>query len=327
MGFLHSTSGGRTDLAIEHCREAATIAARSGLAELSAYAESCLAQVYMVAGRLREALAAGERALLSFEARGNRWWAGRTLWHLTAIANYLGEWEASLDYCRRGIEHGVALGDLRLKVNGWTRLGTAYIVRGDVERGLQCCDEALALGPIERDAAWARVVRGYGKIRAGQAGDGVEELRRGLSWFQTSQMRWSCVIGAIWLAEGYLRLGERALARPLIDQVLATSRATGYLQYEARGYWLMGECVAAEAPDAAEDHLDRAIRIFEQIGARNDLARAIVTQAALRQRAGDRGKAQGLIARAAALFDALGTLGETQRAAALLAVPPDVASK
>ena len=87
----------------------------------------------MIAGRLHEASGGGKRALAIFEARGNRWWAGRTLWHLTAIANYLGDWEASLDYCRRGLEHGVALQDLRLKVVGWTRMGVAHIQQGDIE--------------------------------------------------------------------------------------------------------------------------------------------------------------------------------------------------
>src|SRR6266478_5548524 len=91
-GFLHSLSGGRPEVAIEHCREAAKIASASGLDEINAFAASCLAQVYFVAGRLQEAIEAGERALASFEARGDRWWAGRTLWFLTATANYLGNW-------------------------------------------------------------------------------------------------------------------------------------------------------------------------------------------------------------------------------------------
>jgi tetratricopeptide (TPR) repeat protein len=97
-GFLHSTSGGRPEVAIEHCREAAKIASAAGLDELNAFAESCLAQVYIVAGKLHDAVEAGERALSSFEAQGNLWWAARTLWHLSAAANCLGEWDAGLGY-------------------------------------------------------------------------------------------------------------------------------------------------------------------------------------------------------------------------------------
>jgi predicted ATPase len=80
LGFLHSTSGGRPELAIEHCWKAAEIASASGLDELDAFAACCLAQAYNVAGKFRDAIEAGERALVKFEAEGNRWWAGRTLW-------------------------------------------------------------------------------------------------------------------------------------------------------------------------------------------------------------------------------------------------------
>ena len=96
LGFLHGVSGGRPEAAIDHCREAAKIASTAGMDELNAFAESCLAQVYMVAGMLDDGMQVGERALASFELMGNRWWAGRTLWHLTAIANFIGDWESEL---------------------------------------------------------------------------------------------------------------------------------------------------------------------------------------------------------------------------------------
>jgi class 3 adenylate cyclase/tetratricopeptide (TPR) repeat protein len=318
IGFLHATSGGQPDVAIEHCLEAARIASASGLEEIDAFAASCLAQIYDVAGRPRDAVASGERALASFEARGDRWWAGRTLWHLTSAANYLGDWKASLGYCRRGLDHGIALGDLRLKAAGWARMGAAYIQQGDVERGIQCCNEALALNPIPRDAAWARAVRGYGSIRAGRVDDGIEELSRALAWFENSRMRVTQVISMIWLAEGHLRRGDRATARPLIDHLLATSRATGYLQYEGRACWLMGECLADEVPATAEHYVETAMRIFERIGARNDLARAMATRAALREAAGDVAAARRLLGEAYAIFKRLGTRDEQAKVAAML---------
>lgn len=306
-------------MAIQHCREAATIAYASGLEEIHAFAESCLAQAYMVAGRLREAIEAGERALLSFETHGNRWWAGRTLWHLSSAANFLGDWDASVRYCSRGLEHGIALNDLRLRAVGWSRTGLAHINKGDIERGLQCCNEALALSPIPRDTAWARVVRGYGKIKAGHIEDGVAEMSEALAWFESSHMRWTHIVGTVWLAEGHLRRGNPASARPLIDQVLATTRTAGNLHYEGRACWLMSECLAPEAPASAEEYAENAMRIFERVGARNDLARALLTRAALRQSAGDVATARQLLDQAYAIFQALGTRDEPARVNAALA--------
>jgi len=53
--------------------------------------------------------------------------------------------------------------------------------------------------------------------------------------------------------------------------------------------------------------------ILEPIGARNDLARALVTRAALHQAAGDIAAAKQLLDRAAAIVQALGTLDEPAR--------------
>ena len=75
----------------------------------------------------------------------------------------------------------------------------------------------------------------------------------------------------------------------------------------------MGECLATEAPASAEPYVETAMEILERIGARNDLARAMVTRAALRQAAGDLTTARGLLDQAHAIFHGLGTLDEPRR--------------
>jgi hypothetical protein len=72
----------------------------------------------------------------------------------------------------------------------------------------------------------------------------------------------------------------------------------------------MGECLAAEAPTAAAEWVEMAIRIFERIDARNDLAKAMVTRASLFQRDGDVATARQLLEKADAIFRALGSRDE-----------------
>jgi len=322
-GFLHSTSGGRPDVAIEHCREAVRIASASSLDEIETFAEACLAQVYIVAGKPGDAVAAGERAIASFEARGDLWWAARTLWFLSIAANNLGQWNASVNYCQRGLDHGIALKEIRFKsvqAVGWWRMGSAYIQQGDLERGLRCCNEALALTPLlPRDAVMAKANCGYAEIKAGRVDAGIAALGEALAWLASYGLRYTYLHYALWLAEGHLRRNDRVGARPLVKDILDTSRTTGYVHLEGRACWLMGECLAAEAPAAAEDYVETAIRILEQVGARNDLARAMVTRAAFRQRAGDVEAARQLLRQATGIFGVLGTLDEPARIEAALA--------
>ena len=316
-GFLHSLTGGRPVVAIDHCNKAALLAGPAD-SEIKAYAESCLAQVYTIAGRLRDAVAMGEAALASFEAQGNPWWAGRTLWHLTVAANGLGEWESSLDYCRRALDHGIALNDLRLKVVGWLRMGSAHIQRGDLERGSECCNRALDLAPNPFDTAMAKGIRGYGKIKAGLVDAGIAELSEAVAWFESSDLRYTYLHQALWLAEGHLRRGDRSLAKPLIEEVLNTSRTMGYLHFEGRARWLISECIAAEASVRAVHEVKEAINIFNRAGARNDLGKAMITLAGLCQTNKDFEGARQLYLQALQVFRILGTSDEVRRVAAVL---------
>jgi class 3 adenylate cyclase/tetratricopeptide (TPR) repeat protein len=318
-GFLHILTAGQPDIAIDHCNEAASIAAAAGLHEIKAFADSCLAQVYLIAGRLREAVEAGERALASFESVGNLWWAGRTIAHLSPAAIALGEWDASLGYCRRALEYGATLEDLRLKVVGLYRMGGTYIYRGDPHLGVQYCNNALELGPLPFDAVMAKGIRGYGDIRAGRVDSGISDLGDAVAWFERSRLRYPRLRFALPLAEGHLRRGNRAAARPLIEDLLEASRTMGYLHFEGAACWLMSEYLMPEDPAAAEPYIKTAMEILGRIGARNDLARAMVSRAALRQAAGDTVAARQLLHEGHAIFCTLGTLDEPARVEAALA--------
>ena len=318
-GFLRTLTGGRPDAAIDDCNEAIRVAAGAGLEEIRARAESCMAQIHLFTGKLRAAIETGERALASFEALGDLWWACRTLAHLSPAAIALGKWNVSLRYCRRIVEHGAVLDDLRPKVTGLWRMGATYIYQGDTLRGLQCCDEALALGALPYDAAMAKAVRGYGKIKGGEIDSGIADLSEAVGWFETSRLRYTHARYAVWLAEGHLRAGDRLAARPVIEDVLRTSRSTGYPYLEGVSHWLMAEYCAPEDLASAEPHAESAVEILQRIGARNDLARAILTRAALRQAVGDVTAARDLLDRADLIFRELGTLDEPARVRAAFA--------
>jgi len=312
-GFGHMLTGGRPDIAIDHCNKAAAFAAAAGLDEIKAYVESCLAQGYLIAARFREAIESGERALASFESLGNLWWAGRTISHLSPAAIARGEWDRSLSYCRRAIGHGTTLNDVRLKVIGLWRMGATYIQQGDPERGIEHCNKALALGPLPYDAATAKGARGYGEIRAGRVDAGIADLREAVAWLESSRLRYPRWRFGVLLAEGHLCRGDHAASRSLIEDILEPSRSMGYPHFDGLACWLMGECLASRDPASAEPYVETAMSILERIGARNELARAIVTRAALYQAAGDRTGARHLLDRAAAIFQELGTLDEPAR--------------
>jgi class 3 adenylate cyclase/tetratricopeptide (TPR) repeat protein len=322
IGLQHSVGGGRPEVAITHCAEAAKIASAASLDELKALAESCLAQAYVVAGRLNDAVEAGKSALAYFESRGDLWWAARTLWFLVMAANYLGEWDTSLTYSRRALEYARAVQDPRFKsveALGLWRMGSTYVQQGDLKRALEYCHNALTLEPIPRDAMMAKAAIAYAEIKAGRVDAGIAQLSEVVAWFRQSDHRYAYLRYALWLAEGYLCGGDCDSAQALTDEVLNSSRSMGYVHCEGLASWLMGECLAAKASSAAVDYVDTALRILKATDARNDLAKAMVTRAAIYQASGDPAAARHTLNKAYELFAALGTQDEPTRVGAALA--------
>jgi tetratricopeptide (TPR) repeat protein len=307
-GFLTSLTGGPPERAIALCQEAVTIADGAELADVRAFAECCLAQARFIAGDLRGAMEAGERALQAFEARGDVWWACRTLWVLISAANTLGEWERSLVYCRRALDHGQSVDDLRLKVVGWWRLGWTHIRRGDVATGLSCCEEALRLGPSGYDAAMVKAAHGYGLVKAGQAAAGTAELEAAVAWFEQTHHRFSRLFYTLWLGETRLRRDDPVEAERLLAGALGEARRAGYRYLEGVAGRLLATARADRDPAGAQALARDAGFLLESVGAQDELARAWLTQAELAARAGDRAGARDLLARARATFEALGTL-------------------
>jgi len=320
-GFLVSLTGGRPEVAIAHCAQAVAIAESSGLLELCAFAESCLAQVYVFAGELRRSVEVGERGLRTFEALGNRWWAGRTLAHLAAAANALGRWDQAIGYCQRALSHGMAVDDLRLKVSALIRMGLTHIQKGEISEGLRRCEEAQALSPTPYDAAAVRGIRAHGLIKEGRLRDGISELKDVLEWYARSNLRFTRYQFMLWLGEAYLAMGELERARSAAEEVRVASAETGYRHLEALAHRLLGDALLATDTAAAADHIGHAVETLRESGARNHLARALVSAAALRRGLGDVAAARAALEESLAIFEEVGTLdepGRVRRALALL---------
>jgi len=318
-GFLHSLTGARPDISIDYCRSAVQIAEEAGLEEIRAAANSCLGQVYAYAGRLREALDAGEQALAVFEARKNIWWTCRTLWGLSLTAIPMGDWPRSREYCRRALAYGQAVNDRRLLVVGWWRSGWTDIQRGDAHAGIDSCQKALDLLPAPYDAAMTRAAMGYGLVKLGKAEEGIAMLSEAVDWFGRSKLTFTRAWYAIWLADSHLLCGDAASALGLAEEVLAKSRDSGYRYFEGLAERLLGTALLGTDRAAAARHLESALALLRPAGVRNDVAKILVAQAELRRLDGDPAGARSLLEHALAMFEELGTVDELPRVRARLA--------
>jgi hypothetical protein len=169
-----------------------------------------------------------------------------------------------------------------------------------------------------------RAVRGYGLVKKGDLAAGVAELTEAVAWFERSQLHYTRSLFALWLAEGYLALGQREKARAVLDTVVATVRENGYRHLEGVAERLLGETLGPDDP-AGGEHLDVALRVLEDVGACNDVAKVLVARAARLLAAGDVAGARADLEGAQAMFVSLGTTDGPRVVASLLASLPATA--
>ena len=99
--------------------------------------------------------------------------------------------------------------------------------------------------------------------------------------------------------------------------MLTSTRENGYRHLEGVAERLLGEALGPEDPTALA-HLDLASRILEEVGARNDVAKALVARAGFRRAAGDYAGARAALEQALAIFTSLGTVDGPRLVASLL---------
>jgi DNA-binding NtrC family response regulator/class 3 adenylate cyclase len=310
FGFLHSLTGSPPSLAIHHCQEALRIARMGGSTDIEAYVQSCLTQVSLFTGDLRSGLELGEQAVAAFEARGALWWAGRTLGHLSPIANALGEWARSLEYGHRALAHARTLDDRRLTIMATLRIASTLIQQGDPAGGLRCCDDAEALGPGPFDMATVRAIRGYGLVRAGDVPAGIALLKEVSAWLERSRLRYTQCQIAVWLAEAYLKAGTPEPARAVLAPALESAGALGYRYLEGVAHRLLGEALYPE-PEA-ESHLDAALARLQEVDAQSELGRTWMAKASQARHQGRAKEAATLVSRATVVFERLASRNETE---------------
>jgi len=131
------------------------------------------------------------------------------------------------------------------------------------------------------------------------------------------------LVFALRLGEAYLRQGERLQASARFAEVLTISQEAGYRHLAGVAERFLGETLMLQEPVAAAAHLTAAVQLLEEIGARNEVAKALVAQAHLCRATGDLAGARRRLDRALVLFETLGTLDEPRRVQALLTTLED----
>ena len=115
------------------------------------------------------------------------------------------------------------------------------------------------------------------------------------------------------LAEGYLLAGKHNKARQKAEDAVELAKRGGAMWFMGWVRRLLGEIALRTRPDEAPSHFDKAISIFQEIKAENELALAYSGMGRLHKQQGNKEEARENLTKALEIFERLGTLIEPDK--------------
>src|SRR5271165_1790552 len=208
---------------------------------------------------------------------------------LLAIASWpLGEVDRAIsliDRMQTRIAHLTHVGTLAV---GRIYAALFELMRGDQARA---APNAFELARIAREhglrmwGAFGVFLEGWATAARGAAGNGLEEMRRGVELLREQNVLLFDGLFKIALAEAETRAGDTDRAVTILDKALATTDRTGFRAFEAELHRARGEILLKRDPadPAAEEALLAAIAVAKQQSTRSFELRAALSLAKLYQ--------------------------------------------
>jgi tetratricopeptide (TPR) repeat protein len=274
-----------------------------------------LAQHGAMSGRPREGLEHGRQAIALLERARERGLIGPAHWTVGLNHMALGEFDLALAAEARAATAGTEVGDPQvLGSAAWTS-GLVFTLRGEGERAVRSCEEALALSPDPLNAAAALGWLGHAWLERGDLGQAIPRLEEAVRLHAQFGFRQARAWFSVFLAEAHRCAHRLETALELASQALELARASDTPPGVGWAERTLGHIAQARgALGDAEEHFEEALRIFAAAEASFELARTRFDLAALVWARGRRDAGATQLAEAHQQFGALGLPRWVERA-------------
>jgi tetratricopeptide (TPR) repeat protein len=201
---------------------------------------------------------------------------------------------------------------------GWiswarTNASLAYTCKGDLDRAIEYGELAIEKAPNPYLEALGGGQLAWALCRKGDLRRGIEILTETVRMLSAT----GYVFGEMWygiaLGEGYWLFGEYDKAREALEAALKRAEGYGGRWFVAQARRLLGEIALKTNPHGAAPEFQRAISIFKESKAENDLAMAYSGMGRYHKQQGDVEEARKYLTKALEIFERLGTLIEPDK--------------
>ena len=256
------------------------------------------------AGRFAEGIRHSLRAVVLLERRGEPWWQGQAYWVAGFNHYVLGEFSKAIDALERARAIGEALDDYRLDTS-WS-LGYFHASLGEWEAGIEQCRRGLEGASDPLNSAVAMGFLGYAYLEKGEVENAVDTLRESVERLRETGMRQILGWFSVFLAEAFLAAGEVERAEELAASGLEMTREARFSYGEGLAQRARGRVAASAGDaEGAQRFLEQALATFDALGVSFEVARTRLELARLASAAGDPATAARELGEASRLLDRL----------------------
>jgi tetratricopeptide (TPR) repeat protein len=304
---------GLCDAAIEHSQRGAELCERAKDAEGAARALSALQVTHILKGDLERAVSLKEEVLPKLDERVTPRRAHALMVMASLAFAFLGRWDEAVKEGRKALRHAEEYSDDSLLSLAACYICNAYTFMGDLDRAIEYGELAVREAPTPSDKATSEGALAGAICRAGEWEKGVQRLAQLVQAFRDSRFVTYAILFMPRLAEGYFLAGEYDRARQTAIETLELAKRCGAKLFLGCGHRLLGEIDIETNTDEAAPHFEKAISIFQDIKAENELALAYSGMGRFHKVQGNTEEAREYLSNALKIFERLGTLIEPDK--------------
>ena len=292
---------------IEHAEQAIVEGERCGDAATVGRAHYVLARSAWWSGKNVWGVEHGRQAVAVLEQSKEQWWLAQSYCATGINYCWMGEFESAIEMATRGYAIGESIGDARIQSYALWNRGWYQAASGAAAAGIAACQQSLQQSPDPFNTTAATGWLGYAYLEARQPALAVACLEQSLSSW--TQYEYGPLIGLFtgWLADALRGLGDLERSAQLAQRALDLS---GRLEFWWAAGWaerVLGHIARQRGdPHAARDRLGSALRTYQSIHSRFEMARTLLALTELARDVGDEPQAERLLLEAHELFMAVG---------------------
>jgi tetratricopeptide (TPR) repeat protein len=202
-------------------------------------------------------------------------------------------------------------------------MSVAYTLQGHLGRGIEWGELAVREASTLGDKAFSQMMLARAWCRVGETYKGVELLSSLVTLLEGGAQIGGALVARLHLGEGYLLAGQYVKGQQTLEEQLEITTRCGAREYLGEAHRLLGQVALATSSEQAAPHFEKAIAVFRETGAENELALAYSGMGRYHKQRGNTEQAREYLTNALEIHERLGTLIEPDKVREELAELPE----